>query len=52
MLRYRAVEAKKGETTFADRELAKTDRNGKLATLIAPVANWDRQRQYIDSICP
>ena len=28
MLRYRAVEAKKGEVKFADRELAKTDRNG------------------------
>ena len=40
MLRYRAVEAKKGANTFADRELAKTDRNGKLATLVAPIANW------------
>ncbi len=40
MLRHRAVAAKKGETAFADRELAKTDRNGKLATLVSPVANW------------
>ena len=40
MLRYRAVEAKKGETAFVDRELAKTDRNGQIAGLVAPLANW------------
>jgi glycerol-3-phosphate dehydrogenase subunit C len=40
MLRYRAAAAKRGETQFADRELAKTDRNGKLAALAAPLANW------------
>jgi glycerol-3-phosphate dehydrogenase subunit C len=40
MLRYRAVEAKKGQVTLADRELAKTDRNGKLAGFVAPFANW------------
>ncbi len=40
MLRYRAVELKKGESHFADRELAKVDRNGKIATAIAPIANW------------
>jgi len=40
MLRYRAVEAKKGEIALADRELAKTDRNGKLAGFVAPLANW------------
>jgi glycerol-3-phosphate dehydrogenase subunit C len=40
MLRYRAVEARKGQITLADRELAKTDRNGKLAGLVAPIANW------------
>ncbi len=40
MLRYRAVEAKKGEVGFADRELAKTDRNGALAAYVAPLANW------------
>jgi glycerol-3-phosphate dehydrogenase subunit C len=40
MLRYRAVEAKQGKVGFADRELAKTDRNGKLAALAAPLANW------------
>ena len=39
MLRYRAVEHRKGLTSFADKELAKTDRNGKLASLVAPLAN-------------
>ena len=37
MLRYRAAELRAGNThDFAGRELAKTDRNGKLATLAAP----------------
>jgi glycerol-3-phosphate dehydrogenase subunit C len=40
MLRYRAAQAKQGQVDFADRELAKTDRNGKLAALAAPLANW------------
>lgn len=40
MLRARAVEAKKGEIEFSERELAKTDRNGKLASYVAPLANW------------
>jgi glycerol-3-phosphate dehydrogenase subunit C len=40
MLRYRAAAAQKGETRLADRELAKTDRNGKFAALAAPLANW------------
>jgi glycerol-3-phosphate dehydrogenase subunit C len=40
MLRYRAAEARKGKVTFAERELAKTDRNGKLAGAVAPLANW------------
>jgi len=40
MLRYRAVESKKGETGLADRELAKTDRNGKLGTVMSDIANW------------
>ena len=31
MLRYRAVEATQGKLAFADRQLAETDRNGKLA---------------------
>jgi glycerol-3-phosphate dehydrogenase subunit C len=40
MLRYRAVEAKQGKTKAAGRELAKTDRNGKLGSYMAPLANW------------
>ena len=40
MLRYRAIELKKGEVGFADRQLTETDRNGKIAGTIAPLANW------------
>jgi Fe-S oxidoreductase len=40
MLRYRAIEHRKGKTPLAVWELTKTDRNGKLAALAAPVANW------------
>ncbi len=40
MLRYRAKEAREGKVAFADRQLAETDRNGKLARLVAPLANW------------
>ncbi|WP_036259216.1 heterodisulfide reductase-related iron-sulfur binding cluster [Methylocapsa aurea] len=40
MLRYRAVEAKKGEIARPERELAQTDRNGKLASYVAPLANF------------
>ena len=40
MLRYRAVEAKKNGVPFAERELAKTDRNGEIAKYAAPLANW------------
>lgn len=40
MLRYRAIEAKKGKVPFAEKELTKTDRNGKLAALAPGLANW------------
>ena len=40
MLRYRAVEHKKGETGLITGQITKTDRNGKLAGAIAPIANW------------
>jgi len=40
MLRYRAVEHKKGETKFLDKELAKMGRNGALGTALSDVANW------------
>jgi glycerol-3-phosphate dehydrogenase subunit C len=44
MLRYRAVEAREGRVPFAERELTRTDRNGKLAEKIAPLANWASDR--------
>jgi len=40
MLRARAVENRKGNTSLADRELAKMERNGKLGTMAAGLANW------------
>ncbi len=44
MLRYRAVEAKAGKLPLADRQLAATDRNGRLAGTLAPIANWAGRR--------
>ncbi len=40
MLRYRAVELKKGQVGFTKRQLTRTDLNGKLGCTVAPVANW------------
>jgi glycerol-3-phosphate dehydrogenase subunit C len=40
MLRYRAVEARKQGIPLGDRQLAKADRNGKLASLAPALANW------------
>jgi len=40
MLRYRAVEFRKGHVKLATRQLTHTDRNGKIACAVAPVANW------------
>ena len=40
MLRYRAVEASRGKAPFTPRQLAETDRNGKMVRPIAPLANW------------
>jgi glycerol-3-phosphate dehydrogenase subunit C len=40
MLRHRAMDARNGTVGFVDGQLAETDRNGKLAGLVAPVANW------------
>ena len=39
MLRYRAVEHRKGQTGFSDTQLAETDRNGKLATILPDLVN-------------
>jgi glycerol-3-phosphate dehydrogenase subunit C len=44
MLRYRAVEFNKGQRSFADRQFAETDRNGSLASHVAPLANWATKR--------
>jgi glycerol-3-phosphate dehydrogenase subunit C len=44
MLRYRAVEAKEGRETLAQRQLTDTDRNGKLGGKLAPLANWASNR--------
>jgi glycerol-3-phosphate dehydrogenase subunit C len=44
MLRYRAMENREGKVSFADKQLEQTDRNGKLATLVAPLANWSTAR--------
>jgi len=40
MLRYRAVEYRKGQRSFAEAQLTRTDRNGRLAGFVAPLANW------------
>jgi len=40
MLRYRAVEHRKGRTSFTEKQVSETDRNGKLAGAVAPLANW------------
>jgi glycerol-3-phosphate dehydrogenase subunit C len=45
MLRYRAVERREGRIPLQQRELVKTDRNGRLASLVAPVANWAADRK-------
>ncbi|MEI7609126.1 MAG: heterodisulfide reductase-related iron-sulfur binding cluster [Rhodospirillaceae bacterium] len=45
MLRTRAVMFKKGLVPRAARELTKTDRNGRLAGLVAPLANWATDRR-------
>jgi glycerol-3-phosphate dehydrogenase subunit C len=44
MLRYRAVEFHEGRMPWARAELGKTDRNGELARLVAPLANWASDR--------
>jgi glycerol-3-phosphate dehydrogenase subunit C len=44
MLRYRAMEEKQGKVAFADKQLAETDRNGVVAGIVAPVANWATRR--------
>jgi glycerol-3-phosphate dehydrogenase subunit C len=45
MLRYRAVERREGRIPLQQRELVKTDRNGRLASMVAPLANWASERK-------
>lgn len=40
VLRARSAALAKGGVGFADRQLTKTDRNGKLAGAVSPLANW------------
>lgn len=40
MLRVRAAEFARGERGMIDKQLAETDRNGKAAGTVAPLANW------------
>ena len=40
MLRYRAAEAKRNGFPFTQRQLAQTDRNGKMAAPVSGLANW------------
>jgi len=44
MLRYRAAEFRKGKTGFVARQIAETDRNGRLAGALAGLANWATRR--------
>ena len=44
MLRYRAVEHREGRIPSSQRELVKTDRNGRMAAVVAPFANWASDR--------
>lgn len=45
MLRQRVAAFQRGETGFAERQLVKTDRNGKLASPVAGLANWATSRK-------
>jgi glycerol-3-phosphate dehydrogenase subunit C len=44
MLRYRAAEHAQGKTDKITEALTHTDRNGKFASLVAPIANWASDR--------
>ena len=40
MLRYRAMEHAQGRTGFVEKQLSRTDRNGRLAGPVSGLANW------------
>jgi glycerol-3-phosphate dehydrogenase subunit C len=44
MLRYRAMEERRGKVDFADKQLAETDRNGRLAGIVSGITNWATSR--------
>ncbi len=44
MLRYRVMEHQQGKTSFAQHQLSNMDRNGRLASLAAPIVNWGGKR--------
>ncbi len=45
MLRYRAMEFKQGNVSTSLIQLTETDRNGKLASYLAPFVNWFTSRR-------
>ena len=45
MLRYRAMEFKRGNVSTSLIQLTETDRNGKLASFLAPFVNWFTSRR-------
>jgi glycerol-3-phosphate dehydrogenase subunit C len=45
ILRYRAAKRREGERAFVREQLGRTDRNGKLAKPVAPIANWVTARK-------
>ena len=44
MLRYRALQHSSGSGSATARQLTRTDRNGRAAGFVAPVANWASKR--------
>jgi glycerol-3-phosphate dehydrogenase subunit C len=40
MLRYRAAELRQGKLSAMEKQLTETDRNGRLGSALAPLANW------------
>ncbi len=44
MVRYRAVQLKKGEISATERRLTETDKNGAIASHVAGLANWASKR--------
>ena len=49
MLRYRAIQFKNGDIPFVNKELTKTDRNGKSFGKIASIVNWGSNRENLIS---